>query len=303
MSSGLPGGYINALGISGTVLLAAPGVSGVYYSSDGGTTWRPGLGTTRPPGGTVVTGFASLEGVAYASTEGLAILKSTDGGKTWMAASDSLDATSLSCIVVRGTRLIAGAPGGPRVSDDRGQTWRLSATGMAGIPPTALLVYDRTILATTNSNGIFASTDDGQTWHAVGQGLPAARLLSVITDGTDVYVGTALAGVWRRPLAEILQFPPAPGGESGADEVMLSQNYPNPFNPATTVKFRILQGEFTSLRVYDLLGREVATLVDEVKNPGTYTARFDGTHLASGMYYYRLTTGGRVETRKMLLVR
>jgi hypothetical protein len=83
----------------------------------------------------------------------------------------------------------------------------------------------------------------------------------------------------------------------------LSQNYPNPFNPATTVEFRIKNSDLVTLKVYDLLGREVAVLVHEVKNPGTYTARFDGSRLVSGVYCYRLTAGGSVLTRKMLLLR
>ncbi|MDE3059339.1 MAG: T9SS type A sorting domain-containing protein, partial [Bacteroidota bacterium] len=76
----------------------------------------------------------------------------------------------------------------------------------------------------------------------------------------------------------------------------LSQNYPNPFNPTTTIRFAIPvsprgQAEFVSLKVYDLLGREVATLVNEVKKAGSYTVTFDGSKLASGVYFYRMKAG------------
>jgi hypothetical protein len=85
----------------------------------------------------------------------------------------------------------------------------------------------------------------------------------------------------------------------------LSQNYPNPFNPSTTIQFTIPVGTYgrTSLRVYDVLGREVATLVNEVKQPGTYTVTWDGSGLASGVYLYRLHAGSFVDVKKMLLVR
>jgi hypothetical protein len=90
----------------------------------------------------------------------------------------------------------------------------------------------------------------------------------------------------------------------------LYQNYPNPFNPATVIKYAIGgtrgQGLGTSevkLVVYDLLGREVVTLVDEKKEPGSYDVTFDGTGLASGVYLYRLFTGTYVETRKLILLR
>jgi hypothetical protein len=86
-------------------------------------------------------------------------------------------------------------------------------------------------------------------------------------------------------------------------EFSLSQNYPNPFNPTTNIQFAVPQAGPVSLRVYDVLGREVALLVDDVLKPGYYTARFDGHTLASGVYFYRLIAGGFVEMRKMQVVK
>jgi N-acetylmuramoyl-L-alanine amidase len=94
-----------------------------------------------------------------------------------------------------------------------------------------------------------------------------------------------------------------PPGNGLPGKYFLGQNYPNPFNPATTVEFTIQNSEPVTLRVYDLLGREVATLVNEIRNPGAYAVQFDAAGLASGVYYYRLTAGGFVETRKMMLIR
>jgi hypothetical protein len=83
----------------------------------------------------------------------------------------------------------------------------------------------------------------------------------------------------------------------------LCQNYPNPFNPTTKIQFTIVNRLWTIVNVYDLVGREVATLVNEVKEPGTYTVQFDGSNLASGVYLYRLTAGTYVQTRKLVLIR
>jgi len=90
----------------------------------------------------------------------------------------------------------------------------------------------------------------------------------------------------------------------------LNQNYPNPFNPVTTISFSISERSSVSLKVYDLLGKEVSVLVNEEKNAGTYNVSFDGSRLASGVYLYRLRTdtgsefsGNSVETRKMLLLK
>ena len=83
----------------------------------------------------------------------------------------------------------------------------------------------------------------------------------------------------------------------------LSQNYPNPFNPSTTIRFAIPQSDRVTLRVYDLLGRDVSTLVDEVRSAGEYTIQFNAAGLASGMYYYRMQSGNFSEMRKLLLLR
>jgi glucuronoarabinoxylan endo-1,4-beta-xylanase len=83
----------------------------------------------------------------------------------------------------------------------------------------------------------------------------------------------------------------------------LHQNYPNPFNPSTVIEYQIPTAENVSLKIFDMLGREVATLVNERKSPGTYEVMFDGSRLASGMYFYRLQAGNLVETKKLVLLR
>jgi beta-1,2-mannobiose phosphorylase / 1,2-beta-oligomannan phosphorylase len=83
----------------------------------------------------------------------------------------------------------------------------------------------------------------------------------------------------------------------------LFQNYPNPFNPRTDIRFTIQDSRFTSLKVYNVLGREVATLVNEVKQPGEYTATWDAANAPSGMYFYRLTAGSYTETKKLILMK
>jgi hypothetical protein len=83
----------------------------------------------------------------------------------------------------------------------------------------------------------------------------------------------------------------------------LAQNVPNPFNPTTTIAFSIPQTSFVSLRIFDLLGNEVATFVHEELQPGTYERSFDGANLASGVYFYHLSAGSRSQTKRLLLLR
>jgi hypothetical protein len=98
--------------------------------------------------------------------------------------------------------------------------------------------------------------------------------------------------------------PPVAVEETGqAGEFRLEQNYPNPFNPTTRIVYRVDGRQSVQLKVYDLLGREVATLVHETKPPGEYSVSFDAEGLASGVYVYRLSLGGRVLSRRMVLVR
>ncbi len=80
-------------------------------------------------------------------------------------------------------------------------------------------------------------------------------------------------------------------------------NYPNPFNPTTSLQFAIGSRQFVSLKVYDVLGKEIVTLVNEEKEAGEYAVEFDGANLTSGIYYYRLEAGIFSETRKMVLLK
>ncbi len=100
------------------------------------------------------------------------------------------------------------------------------------------------------------------------------------------------------PLADtktiILQFPA---------DYKLGQNYPNPFNPETTITYSIPKQEFVIIKVYNILGSEVATLINRNLSPGNYEIKFDASNLPSGTYFYRFTAGAYVETRKMLLLK
>lgn len=87
------------------------------------------------------------------------------------------------------------------------------------------------------------------------------------------------------------------------DKFALKQNYPNPFNPSTKIEYSIPYSENVLIKVYDVLGREVETLLNEYKNAGTYEIEFNATELTSGLYFYKIISGNKTETRKMMLVR
>ena len=163
------------------------------------------------------------------------------------------------------------------------------------------------------------STDEGRTWvkdtlnplldlGASGEwDMNAVELGSVLLEGGmfqmwfdgEKYLplfGARVGTSWARSTA-VLEEWPVPTG------FVLDQNYPNPFNPVTKIRFTIVDRRLTIVSVHDLLGQEVATLVNEVKDPGTYEVVFDASGLASGVYLYRLTAGDYVQARRLILIR
>jgi plastocyanin len=88
-----------------------------------------------------------------------------------------------------------------------------------------------------------------------------------------------------------------------AEKFELNQNYPNPFNPSTRISYAIPGASFVNLKVYDIIGNEIAVLVNEEKQAGTYQIDFDATELTGGVYFYQLLTGSFVETKKMILMK
>jgi len=83
----------------------------------------------------------------------------------------------------------------------------------------------------------------------------------------------------------------------------LCQNYPNPFNPSTSISFSLPSRLFVSLKVFDLIGREVATIVSEEMSAGTYSRQWNAANMSSGIYFYRLQAGSFTETKRLVLLK
>lgn len=105
---------------------------------------------------------------------------------------------------------------------------------------------------------------------------------------------------------DFVTYCPIGTGEPGSNipkNYKLYQNYPNPFNPATIIKFEIPSNSFVNLTVYDIIGNEILVLVKSELTPGTYEVSFDGSSLASGIYYYKMVSGDYSSVRKMILIK
>ncbi|MBU1299414.1 MAG: T9SS type A sorting domain-containing protein, partial [Bacteroidetes bacterium] len=158
------------------------------------------------------------------------------------------------------------------------------------------------LFAGTDGGGVFLSTNNGTSWTAVNTGLTYTDVLSLAVSGTNLFAGTSGGGVWRRPLSEMVTSVQRLSTNLPT-HFSLEQNYPNPFNPATTISFSLPSKSFVSLKVFDALGREVATLLSEELPAGTYSQQWNAASLPSGVYFYRLQSGSFIETKKLVLLR
>lgn len=153
---------------------------------------------------------------------------------------------------------------------------------------------------TTNKFFVRYSYDDGATWYKVGDSLPSSAG-SFQIKGNYIYAALNDYGVWKCPLSIITSNGTAANTIPG--EYKLYQNYPNPFNSMTNIKYQTPNTNFVVLKVYDLLGREAATLVNDVLTVGTHEIKFDASSLSSGIYFYKFECGGFLDIKKMILLK
>ena len=127
-------------------------------------------------------------------------------------------------------------------------------------------------------------------YYAIVSGTSIAEMLDNVRRAQAVYDSTLVVGVEDRP--EIMRH-----------SFVLYQNYPNPFNPTTVIRFKLPEKGFTTLSIYDVLGREVSRLVNEVRQSGEYKIWWDASNLPSGVYFYRVLSGTFIQTKKLLFIR
>jgi hypothetical protein len=149
---------------------------------------------------------------------------------------------------------------------------------------------NRTIVSRVNlSTGVLAPCVVGYMFNGTTAGAGA------------VYAGNGPSNIWYNGSDIITEVTPI--SSSIPDKFYLSQNYPNPFNPVTKINFAIKKNNFVTLKVFDVMGREVASLVNGNLNAGEYKVEFDGAKLSSGVYFYKLVSGDFSDIKKMILVK
>ncbi|MDD3559585.1 MAG: T9SS type A sorting domain-containing protein [Melioribacteraceae bacterium] len=203
--------------------------------------------------------------------------------------------------VTEGLVLFAAADNGLWKFDQ--STW----SKLTGLPDdiftsVALDNFNNFLYAGTENNGVFLSTNLGVTWNEFNNGLTDFSITKLeLSDSAPnlIYAGTKHSGVWTVDhfVGIENEF------NQSLSEFKLSQNYPNPFNPSTIISYQIPANCYVNLKVFDLLGREIVTLVKEYQRSGSYEIVFNASLLSSGVYIYRLEAGKFSEEKKMVLIR
>jgi photosystem II stability/assembly factor-like uncharacterized protein len=341
-SATLPGSpwFIDALTVFDGKIFAGTGGNGVFVSSNNGLSWIALSAGLSGAGSHHITSFAERNGVLYAGTGGAGVFRLQ--GTTWLPFGSLAANLSGNVWFVRakGDTLVAGAGGNGFIwyAPSGATDW----TGVLVAPLQGFemlvtsMVEFRGALVVGSTYGIFRSTDNGASWLPMPSGIPGARPVA-LTVAADTLVAAAqsaatrfyrsadgilwtyveqtifsnaqvlhnnklyaarLDGLWYKTIPSTgVEEPELPG------RIALEQNYPNPFNPSTNIRFRVQGSGIVSLKVFDMLGREVATLVNEERPADFYTVSFNASGLASGVYLYRLTAGGMSLTRRMVVVR
>jgi photosystem II stability/assembly factor-like uncharacterized protein len=297
------------------------GTNRVYRTTNGAANWTaisPDLTDDGPRLGTVTTidVAATNSNVIFAGTDDSHVWVTTDNGTTWNDVSASLpyrwvtrvkvDPNNESNVYVTFSGLKWHDPQ-PHVfkSSDKGNNWTDISSNLPDAPVNAFAVdnNDPNRLYLGSDVGAFMSFNGGVSWQPIADGLPTVSVYDMKIHPTENYlaIGTHGRSMYMVDLSQVVNN--VQNQSTIAENFKLYQNYPNPFNPTTKLSFVIGHSSFVTLKVYDVLGKQVATLVNEEKSSGKYSVNFNANNLASGIYFYKIDAGNFTKTMKMILMK
>ena len=301
------------------------GTQRVYRTRNGMQSWTAISGDlTRGANGrigtiTTIDVANSDSNVVYVGTDDGKVSVTTDWGTTWGDITGSLpvhwvtrvtidpDSANVAYVTLSGY-LEDLADAHVYRTANFGQTWVNIGGNLPNIPLNDIIVDPvyRPNLYVASDAGVLYTTNMGTTWGVLGTGMPDAPVhdLTLHSPTRRLFAFTHGRSAWSLDLTGLTSVEQPSGTIAG--RFSLDQNFPNPFNPTTVIRFTIPEsesGQRVSLKVFDVKGSEVATVVDAVMNGGSHQATFDGRLYASGVYLYKLTAGSYTQTRRMLLLK
>ena len=280
---------------------------GIKISTDNGANWSEANNGLTNPVVRLLAKTSNGENL-FASTDGGFFL-STNNGASWTAINNGLTNPTVLALANIDTNLFAGTDGGGLfLSVDNGMNWNEVNTGIADAQVTSLAASGSNLFAVMNSK-VYLTTNNGTSWTNINTGLENSYVDVILTNGEYVFAGTYGDGIWRRSLSEIITSTEQIYSHI-PEKLVLNQNYPNPFNPSTVISYQLPVSSNVTLKVFDVLGNEIATLVDEEKPAGSYEVEFnpvshsrESGNLSSGVYFYQLKAGNYFETKKMIMLK
>jgi len=306
VNNGLSGQIVKAVAVVGMNVLAGTYNGGVFLSTNNGANWSSAGLTERGIWTFAVSGTSIYAGTY--NTGGVYL--STDNGANWSLK--GLNNIPIWSLAVSSSNIYAGTDGSVYSSIDNGTNWTENVLTSATFRIRSIVISGDRIFAgfsdqdAFHGDGVYLSTNNGVNWMNKNQGFnyPPPSIHSLLIVNSIIYAGAfsnTSGSVWKRELSEILQIQMISTEIPSA--FSLSQNYPNPFNPRTVISFQLPAVSDVMLKVYDVTGKEVATLVNERLQAGTYETTFDGSGLNSGVYFYRLSTLDFTETKRMIMIK
>jgi photosystem II stability/assembly factor-like uncharacterized protein len=266
---------------------------GVYISSDNGEAWS----ALDNLDDNVFSIVWDKSGGIHVATDRYGILSTFDLGANW-SRRGLVDEEIQTLAVDNLNHLFAGGYGGIYRCSNNDTSWYYSKFSNSYIYSIGI-AEDGKIFAGTY-RGVYMTSDRGDNWSQIG--LNSYPALALTFDSNRVlYCGAYRGGVYKTKqlFTDVYLY----ANERMKTSPELMQNYPNPFNPLTIISYKLPVDSWVTLKVYDLLGREVAVLVNEVKKMGSYEVRFDGAQLPSGFYFYQLRAGDFMQSKKLVLLR
>ena len=260
------------------------------------------MGFGLPSGGLWALAVAGSGAFVAGTDDG--IYRSTNSGGFWTQVNNASHATTPALLAIDDGRTFAGTTGnGLYYSSNSGATWSSASGGLTSSNVSAIVQNaDGIFFAATPDSGIFRSENGGSSWTPFNDGLTNMNINAMVIDQKGyLYVGTAGRGLFRTIESTVLSVREI--SNNMPERFLLAQNYPNPFNPVTRVEFQIRNRGFVTLKIYNILGNEVATLVSEELQPGTYSTSWDASGYPSGVYFSRLQSGSFVQSRKIVLLK
>jgi hypothetical protein len=271
--------------------------NGIYLSSNYGANWIQTSLNNRDVRSLTVNGNNVFAGT-YASPIPYGVYLSTNNGTSW--SQTTLNNKAVESMAINSNNIFAGTrDSGVYLSTNNGTSW--SQTTLNNLYVNVLVINGNSIFAGTSPSGFYVSYNNGISWSQKNEGLGSNSVRSICILNNYMFAGTYTGGVFKRPLSELIWIDPI--SNEIPDQFSLSQNYPNPFNPSTNIRFNIKDLRFTTLKVFDILGREIAMLVNEQLRPGTYEVEWNASNYPSGVYYYTLTSGDITDTKKMVVIK